>query len=79
MKAVKLRQRNWQKIREQLLQEYPKSAIIIRWKMKEVLGFTVRDDNSYNYGETFVYLDFFDEKKYTFFCLKFSEYINGNN
>jgi hypothetical protein len=73
MKPIKLTEKNWQKIRELLLQEHPKSAIIIRWKMKEVLGFTVRDDGR------FVHLDFFDEKKYTFFCLKFSEYINGNN
>jgi len=79
MKTIKLRYDNWQRIREQLLQEYPKSAIIIRWKMKEVLGFTTRDDNSYRLENSPVYLDFFDEKKYTFFCLKFSEYINGNN
>lgn len=75
MMPVKLRKEVWDKIREDLLLTHPKSAIIIRWKMKEVLGFTVRDDSSFGLGS--VYLDSFDEKKQSFFLLKYSEYING--
>ena len=77
MKSVKFKKDVWYKIREELLQTHPKSAIVISWKMKEVLGFTVRRDS--NFIDGYVYLDFYDEKKQSFFLLKNSEYINGNN
>lgn len=73
MKSVKLKRETWHKIREDLLLTHPKSAIIVSWKMKEVLGFTVRND----YESRHAYLDFYDEKKQSFFLLKYSEYING--
>lgn len=74
MKPVKLRKEDWLKIREDLLLIHPKSATIMRWKMKEVLGFTLREATSVE--SKFLYLDFFDEKKQSFFLLKYSEYIN---
>lgn len=77
MKSVKIKKEVWDKIREDLLLTYPKSVIIISWKTKEVLGFTVRTEISYGLGS--VYLDFYDEKKRSFFLLKYSEYINGVN
>ncbi len=78
MKPLKLTSYQWDKLREKLLQEYPKSVILISWKTKEELGFTVRKEQNptWDVYPTF-YLDFFDEKKRSFFLLKYSEYFNG--
>jgi hypothetical protein len=43
MKPVILSVDQWQAIREQLHTEYPKTVFMIRSKMKQVLGFTVRE------------------------------------
>ena len=78
MKAPKLSIQQWYKLREQLLLDYPKSVITVAYKTKEVLGFTVRIEQNPTW-DVFpkVYLDFFDEKKRSFFLLKYSEYFNG--
>ena len=38
MKPVVLNEENWLKIREHLFQTQPKSVMLTRWKMREVLG-----------------------------------------
>ena len=78
MKPLKLKSNQWIKLREQLLLDYPKSVIIVSYKTKEVLGFTVRTEQNPTW-DVFptIYLDFFDEKKRSFFLLKYSEYFNG--
>lgn len=78
MKALKLTLSQWLNIRRQLLLDYPKSVIIVSWKTKEVLGFTVRIEKNPTWDVVpKIYLDFFDEKKRSFFLLKYSEYFNG--
>lgn len=78
MKPIKLKKQQWDKLYVQLLQDYPKSVIIIRRKTKEVLGFTVREESNPTWSVyPTVYLDFFDEKKRSFFLIKYSEYFNG--
>lgn len=72
MKPVKLSRKRWTAILDELLKEYPPSVCMIRWRMKEVLGFTTREGSIDE-----MFLDFFDEKKRSFFLLKYSEYING--
>jgi hypothetical protein len=74
MKPVELTIRQWDAIANQLLKEHPRSVLLIKWKMKEVLGFTRRTEGR---NHNTIYLDFFDEKKQSFFLLKFSEYINN--
>ena len=78
MKPLKLTSQQWSKLQQQLLLDYNKSVIIISWKTKEVLGFTVRKEQNPTW-DVFptIYLDFFDEKKRSFFLLKYSEYFNG--
>jgi len=46
-KPVKLFSKNWDKLRKKLDQDHPKSVTMVRWKMKEVLGFTVREHLGY--------------------------------
>ena len=54
---------------------------MIRDKMKRVLGFTVREHKEWipkpdgGYSEFQIHLDFYSERKYTMFLLKFSEII----
>ena len=78
MKALKLTFEQWHNLREQLLLDYPKSVILVSYNTKEVLGFTVRKEQNPTW-EVYpkFYLDFFDEKKWSFFLLKYSEYFNG--
>lgn len=107
MSTLKLTTRQWKRIREELHQGHPKTVFMIRSKMREVLGFTVREHTGYrprtpkeieeydmsdnalhetekdrkfyreNKHEFVIYLDFYSERKYTLFLLKYSEYING--
>jgi hypothetical protein len=47
LKSIKLTEQNWHKLKYQLSQNYPKSVMLTRWKMKEVLGFTDRLHTEY--------------------------------
>jgi hypothetical protein len=88
-KALVLSEEQWLKLQIKLCQDYPLSVVAIRWKMKEVLGFTTRThktwidqevdlrDIRYNtkYQITNIHLDFYNEPKRTMFLLKYSEYL----
>ena len=82
MSTLKLTTSQWQKIRADLHTEHPKSVFMLKDKMRKVLGFTVREHNEWipkpdgGYGEHSIRLDFYNERKYTMFLLKFSEIIN---
>ena len=82
-KPIELSHAQWGRLREQLKQDNPPSVMIIRSRMKEKLGFTNReykewDDNMGNrggYRKHCVMLDFYSEKKRTFFLIKYSDFI----
>jgi hypothetical protein len=84
MKPVMLSVNQWQAIRKQLQEEYPKTVFMLRSKMRSVLGFTVREHKEFvpkmdgGYYDFEIHLDFYSENKRTMFLLKFSEVI-GNN
>ena len=91
MKPIQLSEQNWDKLRYQLSQTYPKSVMLTRWKMREVLSFTVRHHRERadvrqiagefgmpKYGimmKDYICLDFYDEAKKTMFLLKYSDWI----
>lgn len=83
MKPIILSVDTWSRIRAELQQEHPKTVFMLRTKMRSVLGFTVREHNEWiikpdgGYGEHSIHLDFYSERKYTMFILKFSEVLNG--
>jgi hypothetical protein len=85
MPTVNLTVSQWQRIREDMHTEYPKTVFMLRDKMKRVLGFTVREHNEWvikpdgGYGEHSIRLDFDNKRKYTMFLLKYSELINRTN
>jgi len=96
--TLKLTISQWQQIRADLHTEYPKSVFMLKGKMRQVLGFTVREHNEWvefnpttttpdwletgqegfyknKHHEHSIRLDFYNERKYTMFLLKYSEYI----
>jgi hypothetical protein len=89
-KSIVLSEKAWLKIYNQIAKTYPPSVLLIRNKMKEVLGFTSRThqewinqevdikDIRYNtkYPITTVHLDFYNEPKRTMFLLKYSEFLD---
>jgi hypothetical protein len=85
MSTVKLSPDQWKLIRADLQNEHSRTVFMLRDKMKRVLGFTVREHNEWvikpdgGYGEYSIHLDFYNERKYTMFILKYSEYLNKEN
>ena len=109
MSTLKLTTKQWQQIRAELHTEYPKSVFMLKNKMRQVLGFTVREHSGYrprtarelddydrsdnlwydterdrkfhreNINEHVICLDFYNERRYTMFLLKFSELINARS
>jgi len=104
--TLKLSTRQWRIIRAELHKEHPKSVFMLKNKMRQILGFTVREHSGYrprtareleqydlsdniryetekenrfyreNINEHVICLDFYDERKYTMFLLKFSEQLH---
>jgi hypothetical protein len=82
LKPIVLSEQNWAKLRFHLMETQPKSVMLTRWKMREVLGFTdrlhtewVEKPDSEGYQRRQIYLDFFDEAKKTMFLLKYTDWI----
>ena len=67
-----------------LAKDYPASVILIREKMKSVLGCTVRKHREWmkdpNFGNRYpvytICLDFYNEPKRIMFLLKYSEFLS---
>lgn len=90
MSTLILSTSQWKTIRAELHTEHPKSVFMLKTKMRQVLGFSVREHNEYVYkpsehnsfdtatSEFTIRLDFYSERKYTMFLLKFSEYMKDN-
>ena len=80
-KPIELSHRQWLRLLDQLRKDYPPSATMLRSKMKNKLGFVSReykdwDNENYKYRKNCVMLDFYSEKKRTFFIVKYSEYLD---
>ena len=79
-KSIILSEHIWGKLYTQLARDNPHSVILIREKMKKVLGFVPREHNYFNIEDDYaveeIHLDFYDEQKRTMFLLKYSEFIN---
>jgi hypothetical protein len=82
MKPVVLTPRAWRKLRDELHKEHPKSVFLLRTRMKDRLGFMVREHRNYvpkldgGYYSDQVHLDFYSEHKRTMFLLKWAKYIS---
>jgi hypothetical protein len=65
----------WNEIYIRIREEYGDTTVIISWKLKDTLGFTVRRHRDYNpvngHMVNDIRLDFYDEAALTFFQLKY--------
>ena len=78
--SIKFSEKVWNIIYQQISKEYPHSVLLLRYKCKEVLGFTVRRHTDWKDSKPFTYivLDFYDLAKQTMFLLKYSELLDKN-
>ena len=82
-KPIQVSNGQWDRLREQLWRDYPRSVMMLRSRMQAKLGFTPRayrdwDDNIGTHGgyrKNCIMLDFYSEKKRTFFLMKYSDFI----
>lgn len=79
-KPIELSHTQWMYLREQLKQDNPPSVMMLRSRMKAKLGFTDREfigwaDELGGPRKHCVMLDFYSEKKRTFFLMKYSDFI----
>lgn len=92
-KPIVLSKVKWDELKERLCADYPRSVMLLRYKMKEVLGFTPRthiqewidqevDISDVKYTARFavetIHLDFYNDSVQTMFRLKYSEYLQGS-
>ena len=87
-KSIILTPECWAAIRQKISNNYPRSVLLMRNKMKEVLGFTPRIQEEWfetnnkhrsNYCVRTIHLDFYNEPKRVMFLLRYSEIINEGN
>ncbi len=84
-RPIVLSEKSWAKLHKKLAQDNPSSVMLIREKMKAVLGFTIRrhrewadDSNFGRYQIETICLDFYNEPKRTMFLLKYSDFLVHN-
>ena len=85
-KPIVLSEKAWAKLHTRLAQDNHNSVMLIREKMKVVLGFTVRrhrtwadDANFGKYSIETICLDFYNEPKRTMFLLKYSDFLDNSD
>lgn len=91
--TIKLTEAQWAKIHRDLARSYPPSVLLIRERMRAVLGFTSRRHRQWvrfqgkedwegqlvrGQWEESIILDFYSEKKMSWFRLKYSEQLNDS-
>jgi hypothetical protein len=92
-KPIILSEKAWLNIYNRIAKEYPPSVLLIRDKMRSVLGFTSRTHSEWSDSHvdiggsrfetrwqiTNIHLDFYNEPKRTMFLLKYSEFLNDDS
>lgn len=82
-KPIVLSHPQWEKLKNKLTKDHPPSVMMLSWKMRDVLGFTVREYQAWREegskwnSTSDIRLDFYNEPKRTMFMLKYSEFIQG--
>lgn len=74
--------RRWQLLQERILEDYGRATLMISWRLKATLGFTVREHTWYDHVDGFmdrfndIRLDFYDEQLQTMFLLRYGEFVS---
>lgn len=73
--TVTLSKNQWHNIYNQIRKEHGDAVVMISWKLRETLGFTVRQHREYDpvngHRVDDIRLDFYNEPAMTFFQLKY--------
>jgi hypothetical protein len=80
-KPIVLSQDKWYKLKNRLTNDYSPSVMMLSYRMKDKLGFTVREHREWTEQSgyiTDIRLDFYNESKRTMFLLKYSEYLDNS-
>jgi hypothetical protein len=78
-KPIVLTQSKWYTLKERLINDYSPSVMMLSYRMKDKLGFTVREHREWTEQRGYmidIRLDFYNEPKRTMFLLKYSEYLD---
>ena len=80
-KPIVLSQSKWYKLKERLTTDHSPSVMMLSYRMKDKLGFTVREHREWTQQRGYmvdIRLDFYNEPKRTMFMLKYSEYLEND-
>jgi hypothetical protein len=74
MTTIVLTRKDWKNLSDRIKEEYGVTTLLISWRLKRELGFTVRSHMYYDEFKQRIYdtrLDFDDPARATFFQLKY--------
>jgi hypothetical protein len=83
-KTLTLSYTAWDKLKEKITEDYGRATVLISWRLRDQLGFTVREHVDYQSGANdgwitgnTIRLDFWDDQMQTMFLLRYSDYLNS--
>jgi hypothetical protein len=81
IKSIIISEPSWKTIRTRIVEDYGSATVMISWRLRNTLGFTVRNHHDYIneslewYEKNTIHLDFYDEQLKTLFLLKYGELL----
>jgi len=77
-KTLTMNDRQWAKLKAKIVEDYGQATVLISWRLRDTLGFTVREHRDYaneSGWDNSIRLDFWDDYLNTMFLLKYSDYL----
>lgn len=78
-KTITLTNQQWERLKSQIIEDYGRTTVLISWRLRDTLGFTLRqhrDEKETEWKKMYTMrLDFWDEQLHTMFLLKYSDYL----
>jgi hypothetical protein len=83
-KTITLSKSEWHRLQKKIVEDYGQATVLISWRLRTTLGFTVREHRNYQPGaegheKSIICLDFWDDQLQTLFLLKYSNYLNSED
>jgi hypothetical protein len=83
--TISMTEKQWATLKDKIVEDYGRTTVLISWRLRDTLGFTIREYRDYSPGQaqkeypfeswTTIRLDFWDEQLHTMFLLKYSDYL----
>lgn len=77
-KTLAINDYRWAKLKAKIVEDYGLATVLISWRLRNTLGFTVREHRDYaneSGWDNSIRLDFWDDQLQTMFLLKYSDYL----